>query len=391
MSKEHKFLIFSVLAVFMVTLFFGMRPKGFIFLNNVQWIPDRSGIHFGQYGIAYTKLDQILARENRQGQSDFSIEIAIEPETVDSGEFRVIFSCYGGEDSEQIIIGQWRSSIIVMNGDDYAHKKETRRLEAKMAVSASEPVFVSLTTGQNGTHLYVDGQAVNSSAAPVLLPKGDHHLLTLGNSVYGKNSWRGNMLFVSFYTHELTSEAVRSHFDEWISTKTYVGRNNDNPLLYYIFDKLNGTEASNWGQQKYPLIIPTWMHLLKKRILASPLTDFELNEASLLDVTINFIGFMPLGFCLCTIFVTFDKRNRKQAIFLATGLCFAVSLGIETTQAWIPSRSSQLLDVFFNTLGALAGAKIIFRGKIGRPPVARLENCASNLSLQRGNQDRDES
>ena len=339
-------------------MFFGLRPKGFNFTNNVRWLPGRSGLHFEKYSIAYTKLDKIQEEKNWQGKGIFSTEIAIEPEVIDSGEFRVILSFYGGEERDQIIIGQWRSYIIIMSGDDYAHKNKTWRFEAKMAVSILEPVFISLTSGQNGANLYINGQLVKSLEDPVVLPNGEHMQLTLANSVYGQHSWQGNILGASFYAHELNPESIKSHFNRWAITKKFDTGNDANPMLNYLFDEKDGAVVVNNAGMNYPLIIPAWMHLFKKTVLANPLTGFEFNRCFIGDVIINFIGFMPLGFCLCAIFVAFGKSNRTQAILLSTGLCFMISLGIEIAQAWIPSRSSQLMDVLMNTLGALAGAKI---------------------------------
>ena len=360
MSKLHKILILSTFAVFLVTMFFGLRPKGFTFLNNVQWLPGRPGIHFEKYSVAYANLDKIQDEKNRPCKSDFSIEIGIEPEVIDRERFRVILALQGVEDSNQIIIGQWGSYIIAMNGDDYINKNKTRRrLEAKISATTLKPVFISLSTGKNGTNLYVDGQSVISTEEPVVLPKGNHLLLTLGNSVYGQRSWQGNLLGVSLYAQELTLESIRSHFNRWVNTKTFDPGNDANPLLNYLFDENKGAVVSNNAGDKYPLIIPTWMHLFKKNILVSPWTDFAFNENFIQDLVLNLIGFMPLGFCLCELFVIFGKNSRKQAILLSMGLCFLVSLAIEIAQAWIPSRSSQFNDVLFNTLGALAGANVL--------------------------------
>jgi glycopeptide antibiotics resistance protein len=39
-------------------------------------------------------------------------------------------------------------------------------------------------------------------------------------------------------------------------------------------------------------------------------------------------------------------------------LCFLLSLAIELAQAWIPSRSSQMLDLMLNTLGGATGVAL---------------------------------
>lgn len=357
MRQKRSFLMALTVAAFLGTLFFGLRPKGFGFVNNVHWLANRPGLHFSKDSIAYAKLGKIQEDEKWHRERGFSIEIAIEPEILTRDRFRVILSLHGGKDSEQMVIGQWGSYIIVMHGDDYINQKQMRRLERKVVVPALKPILISLTVGGSSKKLYVDGQLVSSLAGSILLPEGDSLLLTLGNSVYGNRSWQGNILGVSLYAQELSGETIRSHLTRLVTTKTSPSVEDDKLMLNYLFSEKGGGMTVNSAGQNYPLLIPTWMHLFSKTILSSPIADFAANEGFLSDSVINVIGFMPLGFCLCACFITLGKRKRGQAILLVTALCFTLSLGIEITQAWIPSRSSQLLDVLLNTLGALIGAK----------------------------------
>ncbi|MBW1930693.1 MAG: VanZ family protein [Deltaproteobacteria bacterium] len=59
-------------------------------------------------------------------------------------------------------------------------------------------------------------------------------------------------------------------------------------------------------------------------------------------------------------------RNRgfykKRYIVAAVAVCFALSLAREVLQSWIPSRSSDCLDLVLNTLGTLLGAMIFVWG-----------------------------
>ena len=47
--------------------------------------------------------------------------------------------------------------------------------------------------------------------------------------------------------------------------------------------------------------------------------------------------------------------------------CGSISLGIELAQAWIPGRSSQMLDLILNTLGAGLGVVLhaVWRRALG--------------------------
>jgi len=73
----------------------------------------------------------------------------------------------------------------------------------------------------------------------------------------------------------------------------------------------------------------------------------------LIDVVGNIIVFVPLGFGLAG---AFQLANLRQTFWLAALGGFSLSLMIELIQLAIPSRSTDVDDLIFNTLGALIGA-----------------------------------
>ena len=52
-------------------------------------------------------------------------------------------------------MGQWRSWLIVMNGDDYAYREKTNRISVDAASSAPTTRFVTITSGQEGTEISI--------------------------------------------------------------------------------------------------------------------------------------------------------------------------------------------------------------------------------------------
>lgn len=75
----------------------------------------------------------------------------------------------------------------------------------------------------------------------------------------------------------------------------------------------------------------------------------------LIDVVGNIIVFMPLGFGLAGVL---RLTNFRQTIGLAALGGFGLSLLIELSQLVIPSRTTDVDDLIFNTLGASMGAVI---------------------------------
>lgn len=365
-TKSSPILLAVTIIVLLGTLFFGLRPKGFDFSNHVQWLKDRPGIHFEKYGLAYARLDKKLFEKGFSKASGFSIEIAIQPERFDTTGFKFILSIHDGNDQNQLLIGQWGSSLIVMNGDDYAHRKKTTRISVKIAPEPLKEIFLSITTGPKGTNLYVDGELAQFNPGLALqFPQGTQPKLTLGNSVYGKHSWQGGVFGLGLYGYKLAPATIESHCIYWSDKKNFMSLKGDRPSLLYFLNKKNGEKAIDHANGKYPLRIPSQMHLLKKTILEHPLPESGLTKYFIKDAAINLIGFIPLGFFLSAVVFQFS-RGQKQAIMLSVLLCFGLSLTIEILQTWMPSRSSQSLDVILNTLGAILGAlvyKLISRCK----------------------------
>jgi len=90
-------------------------------------------------------------------------------------------------------------------------------------------------------------------------------------------------------------------------------------------------------------------------MLGAPEKDQYFSRGNLMDVAINFLGFVPFGFIL-TAWLRFSKYiSAPIAFWIAILSGFCISLAIELTQAYLPMRDSSLLDVISNTLGTLAG------------------------------------
>lgn len=74
------------------------------------------------------------------------------------------------------------------------------------------------------------------------------------------------------------------------------------------------------------------------------------------DVSINIFGFIPLGYLMTSYFLSNDRIQKKvSAIGLIIASCIVISLLIELSQYYLPGRTSSLLDVLSNGLGAFIG------------------------------------
>jgi hypothetical protein len=356
-----KYLIGLSVAVLIGILFFGLRPKDFNFSNDVTWITGQPGIRFSGYGMAYTDPIKELTKEDDSGKNGFSVEIALKPASYHKDGFNFILALHNGKDSNQLLVGQWHSSIIIMNGDDYNHRRRTKRIAVELTAVPPTTRFLTITTGKDGTSIYLDGRLNRTKRDLTLkIPDGGNSRLLLGNSVYGKHSWEGDVYGLAFYRNTLTDQDVAMHFDNWAKYGNFLFVMKYKPFVVYLFNEKGGKRAFDHAGEKYDLEIPSRMQILDKNVLSLTWNRLNFDSRFIRDIIINLIGFIPLGFFLNATFVKAGGSFKRHGVLITIVLCFTVSLSIETLQAWMPSRSSDCLDLVLNTLGALLGV-MIFR------------------------------
>jgi VanZ family protein len=338
----------------LIILFFGLQPKGFYLYNNVKWLTNKKGMSFDKYSIAYT------GPTFSSSHSNLSIEIALRPHSMDDNRYQFILIFHSGEDAQQLIIGHWRSFLIVMNGDDYDGKKGTEKIVAADALIYQKTRFVTITSGEEGTKIYLDGvvAATNKDLKLKIPDSAMKARLVLGNSVYGRHYWSGDIYGLAIYRHTLTSEDVTLHFRKWSKMQNFSFAHDNTPEALYLFDEKTGERVFDQAEEKHNLIVPFKMKILKKEFLTPPWYDFRLDSPFIQDVIINILGFIPFSFFLTALLDNISIYTKKQSALLIVFICFTISITIEIIQAWMPSRSSQMLDSVLNTLSALSGVMV---------------------------------
>ncbi len=244
-----KLLFGLVIVLFFGVLFFGLRPKDYTFTNGANWISERPGIRFSKYGIAYTEPFAESIEEAMSDLYGFSIIIAFKPKSFREEGFNFILSIHNGKNCDQLLVGQWRSYIIVMNGDDYSNKRKTPRIAANIFSPAPRKIILTISTGKEGTKLYVDSQLVKTNSDLKLeIPKGDKARLVLGNSVYGKHSWNGEIYGLTFYDFPLNAHETEFHTKRWLKEKNLSFAEKGKPAILYHFDEKSGKRALDHGK-----------------------------------------------------------------------------------------------------------------------------------------------
>jgi hypothetical protein len=120
---------------------------------------------------------------------------------------------------------------------------------------------------------------------------------------------------------------------------------------------------------RYRLEVPPRYVVLHRPFLAPWWTDFRTSRDFLADVVLNLLGFMPLGLC-AGLALNGSRLPSGLRFLLVIGAGFAVSLGVEAVQVWLPDRTSQLADLLLNTAGTGIGAAVsmpVARWRSGHP------------------------
>jgi hypothetical protein len=333
------------LAITGAILLAGLWPFNFRPENKVRWLKDRNGVEFYGQGIIFTQLPAPYSPH------PCSVELWLQPTTEESSHIGHIFSFVDERGSEIFFFGQWKTHLILGKG---IHGKKTyREIGMRDVLKKADKRFVTITSGADGTNIYVDGILMKSSPRFHLFsmnekPSGK---ILLGNSPTGGEYWTGNLLSLAIYDRVLTGEEVFKHFHG--SKKS----GEEGPVSFYLFDEHSGTLAHD-SVGDHHLLIPPTFEVLQKTVLVPPWKDFRLNRSYLTDILTNILGFIPFGFFFSAYLWMRKPRSIFPLLLTTTVIAGCMSLSIELIQVYLPTRSSQLTDVITNILGTAIGVGI---------------------------------
>jgi VanZ family protein len=357
--RDKRLAQWSLGVVLVLIVAAGLDPREFRFRNEVEWMSGDAGLKFGRFGRVHTEpfvTAEQAAILNRDG---FSLEAALSVTDSPNGGFRFLASFHAGDDRSQLMVGQWREQIIVMNGDDYSGRRATPRIAVDASGFTGGRALLTITTGPTGARIYLNGKEAAAKADLHLTIPGSPRKgrLVVGNSVHASDPWKGDVFGFAAYSNALTADQVSRHFAHWSERKTFSFGGVEGPFLLYSFDEGGGHEARDQSVRRAHLEIPASLVALERRALAPLPRNIENMNAFIVDVTVNLLGFVPFGFFLATV-LGHSRRSKWKVILMATAYGFLLSFGIELAQAWMPSRDSSQLDLLMNTAGTLLGVAV---------------------------------
>lgn len=333
--------------------------------NHVTWLRDENGLRFDGGGIALSPKS--LEFSNSQSPAGASLEIWLEPSQEKYSTALLSFS--SPENPEQFRLRQAGSYLLILQQPSgSSHHSGVPSLWVSRAFQANKRRFISMSSGTDGTRIYMDGIPAEKSPTFKLTQKDFSGQLIVGTSPVAYDTWRGKLLGVVLFNREVTPAQVSEHYQAWLKGQPEIIKN-DQPVALYSFRERVGNLVHNQIPSGPDLVIPKNFSIPYKPFLKAPWNEFSPTRAYVQEVLINIVGFVPFGFFLCMYF-SWNQTSRK-AVCATIILGAAFSFTIEFLQRYIPMRDSGITDIFTNTLGTVIGAVLcrwgMLYGLLGKP------------------------
>ncbi|MGX9417708.1 VanZ family protein [Vibrio sp. WJH972] len=343
-SNKFRLCLYSaLLGVFVIMLFFGLRPKSGPLNENFSFIPEQSAAQFANDSML---LVPSLVIPERDEHDKLNLHMVFKPGDTKRLRLRFLVQVRSDEPQNDFVIAQWDQSLIILNGDDFSNAKKQPKIYVKIP-QTEQPVLLSITSDNTGTWVYFDGQeAAHNKHVILTLPEVYANNLILGNDDTESRPWLGRMYGINlFYTPDEFTSTVLRHHQEW----------QKEGMLPTISGNKAITNLNFTKEQTDNLMLVKETPYADRSVLEWPAAQlFHLDLYFIFDIVINFIGFMPFGLILMMLLPTnISLRYRLLCVSLVS---YGFSLSIEVSQIWIPLRHSSSLDLLLNTSGGLAGA-----------------------------------
>ena len=228
--------------------------------------------------------------------------------------------------------------------------------------------LITISSGPQQTAVYANGALARIFPGSRIAADCNGRLV-LGTSPRADDSWHGQLRGLALYGAELNPEQVRQHYLNWTRTGDPAPSLDEHAVAIYPFNERAGGIIHDAVAGGIDLEIPARYGLVHQIFLRPFWHEFQPGWAYYKDLLINIVGLMPLGFCFYAYWKT--VRPLKHPVLLTTLLGFAVSLTIEVTQSFIPTRDSGTTDLITNTLGTFLGVQL-YRWSFARAVLERV-------------------
>jgi exosortase len=344
----------------LIIFFVGLVPFNF-FQTNKASVNEISGLHLAPPSTVYTEIPP----EKLSNVEKFSIIIDLSSYLKDwSSGYTRILSYSLNNDKMNFMVGQWSESLIFRINADNSPK--TVQFETEWFFNKYQNALIAIVYDGKTLTSYRNGQKVKEKQVGQLTFKkwNKSYPLIIGSEADGKNSWQGYIYSMFIFDRALTVEEIQ---------KGWPNINKAPPLIGYNFKGSNGKIIRDVGEGKAAnLEIPYFFKPYKRTVLDFGCQWMFQNTHNYVDLWIDIIGFMPLGFLLAA-YLTKKRFSYFSIISQAVLIGASTSLSIELLQVLLPTRASSLSDVICNSIGTLLGAIAYKEAKVFRSRYLKLD------------------
>jgi hypothetical protein len=337
--------------------------------NDVAWLEGTNGILLGKNGSV--PRPEALSREPLPN-AGATIEIWVQPSIWNESSTLLALRAPDGYPITRL---HQSLTDLAFDVEDPASVKPDRgktRVYVDNALQLSlrqkKPVFVTITSGANGSSVYLDG-ALELKGSPLSIPPSTlTGSMILGDSPRQPDSFQGQIRGLAIFNTELDAAGVIRHFKTWTQTGRPEVTREDEALAVYLFDERAGDLIHNSVGKGGALQIPSQYTVVEKIALEPFWKEFDFSGTYWSGNMKNVVGFIPLGFCYYAFWTA--RRSNGKAFVIAVLLGLLVSLTIEVLQIFLPTRDSGTTDLFTNTFGTYLG--VLFYQKAYIPLTAKV-------------------
>lgn len=320
--------------------------------NDVSWLPQTNGIHFGKNGLVLSSQD--FPATPSGDAHPCSLEILLRP--TSETDVHTFLTFYLADLPQALELRQWGRQLLIFRRVRGPHGHiSSSEIDVDHVFQRGKSVWLTVTSGPRGTSVYLNGELVQSAGGFHLPENAFAGQLVLGSSPITFDPWSGDVSALALYRNELSAMQVRQHYQAGIPTGLSL-EDLQNAVAVYGFAEHEGPTIHNEVANAPWLTIPTHFQVPHKPLLLAFWKEVTPLWIYIDDIARNIVGFVPLGIA---VYLYFLRKRKSDAAVLTIFLGFATSLSIEIIQAYIPQRFSGMTDIITNTSGTALGVLLL--------------------------------
>jgi hypothetical protein len=193
--------------------------------NQVSWLSNGNGVHFGEYGVVFGSLESSLAA-SKDGIS-CSVEVWVQPDRSDIGG--TILAFYKPESRNVALsVHQSIDDLLLQRVIVDQRRPKKSKFYIGHVFRKNDPVFVTITSSAQSTSVYLNGIIVRTVPRFGLSSADLAGQLSAGNDPLVENGWQGQIRGLAIYNRALTDTQERRS-DRTLPIQRRVGRYGSQP------------------------------------------------------------------------------------------------------------------------------------------------------------------